>query len=791
MIKQIFLITVRSFLKDKLLSFINISNLAIGFATFILISLFIKEEFNWNKNNKNYDRIYRVQLFMDQSKNVTRNTWSVPAALSRHILPDIPEIEKIALIHDVGDNNKNVVFLSADKKRQFLTKYGYWADQSVFDIFTFIFLKGTPDKALEKPFSIVLSKTLAKQLFPAGNALGGKVLAENKFVLTVTGVYEDFPDNSTWRPNYILPMNTYSLVTKWEDYENNYWVYTFYTYLLLKENARPEAVDNKISGVLKDYRKEHHPYLRPMSQFHINPYLENNFYGAQALLLFIALLILSLSSFNFINLQTANATNRLREIGVKKTVGFSRKTLRMQFIFESVLISMFAGFIAFILAELALPFFNRMAGFVIIPHVFSNPLIDLIAIVIIGMTGFVSALYPSFVISTFNPVTALKLKYILPEKRGFSLKKILVTFQFSITIFMVILSFIIYRQANYMVNKDMGFNSHNILFANIITYKKGSFDELRQKLLKHPEIADACVSDCIPFVLPGGNDLTWEGAKPDDKVFIRYYNVSYDFFATYQIKVIEGRNFSRQLPGDTAFCLINETAAKVFGWDKPLGQHIKVINKEIEVIGVVKDFIASSVFMQIEPHMYLLQHENTNLNNIFSVRFNPGDFADIKRIVANEFGQFFPDDVVEFIPIQSIIQNEEVYKTWKEFRNIIIFFTLLSILISSVGLFGLVMFFSKQKMKEIGIRKVLGFSVGRLYLKLLSEFIGLMLISLIISWPIAWYIYKLLPGAYKYPLGIWEFLLATGIVLAVAVSTISYHIIKSIYTSPAEILKYE
>ena len=268
-------------MKDKILSFINVSNLAIGFATFILISLFINGVFSWNKNNKNFDRIYRVQLFMDQSKNVTHNTWSVPAAISRQILPTIPEIEKIALVHDVGDNNKNAVFLSADKKQQFLIKYGYWADPSIFDIFTFAFLEGTPDRALEKSFSVVLSKTLAKQLFPSGNALGGKVFAENKIALTVTGVYEDIPDNSTWRPAYILPMNTFSLVTNWADYENSYWTYTFYTYLLLKENASPEAVDIKISGVLKDYRKEHHPYLRPMSQFHINPYLENNLYGAQ------------------------------------------------------------------------------------------------------------------------------------------------------------------------------------------------------------------------------------------------------------------------------------------------------------------------------------------------------------------------------------------------------------------------------------------------------------------------------------------------------------------------------
>lgn len=791
MIKLLFTIAVRNFLKDKVLSVINLANLAIGFAAFILISLYIHAEYSWDKHNANYDRIYRLQMFMDQPENVIKHSWSVTPALGRNDIPRLSEVEKVALIHDVGDNNKNGVFLSVDKKNEFFCRFGYYADPEIFDIITFKFLVGLPEEALVKSYSILLSKSLAQKLFPNGHELGATVYGENKVALTLTGVYDDLPENSIWRPTFIIPMNTFALLTDWKNFESDYWGYSFYTYVLLKKGANPESVDRKIYNALGKYRKEHHPYLRHISQLHLNPHFENDYATPKLLFSLITILVLVLSSINFINLQTANSLTRLREIGIKKTIGFAKKSLWLQFIFESLLVAVVAGFLALFMAELALPFFNHLIGYEIAPHVLSFAKLNGIIFLAVLLTGVLSGLYPSYVISKFNPLFAIQQKQHVRLTGGVGMKKVLVAFQFCISIFLLIVSFITYRQTNYMINKDMGFDSQNIITANIITNNRAPFDSLRDKLLLHKEIADACVSDFIPFVLPGGNDLTWEDARPNELIFVRYYYVDYNFLSTFRMQLTEGRNFSRQHKDDRNICLINETAARMFRWDEPLGKHVIEYNRNVKVVGVVKDFIASSTHMLIEPHMYLLMDSSSRLNKIYSIRYTPGQYDKAKQIATAEFRSFYPDDVVEFKHIRESMKDEDAYKAWKTFRNVILLFTILSIIISSVGLYGLVMFFTKQKMKEIGIRKVLGFSLGRLYFKLSSEFIGLIAIAMLAAWPLGWYAHKLLPGAYKYPLSIWEFLLATAIILLVALATISYHIVKSTRANPVEVLKYE
>ncbi len=330
------------------------------------------------------------------------------------------------------------------------------------------------------------------------------------------------------------------------------------------------------------------------------------------------------------------------------------------------------------------------------------------------------------------------------------------------------------------------------LFANIVSNNKGSFEQLRQKLLRHPEIADASLSDYIPYILPGGDEMTWDGAENDEEVFVRKSNVSYDFVTTFDMKIIEGRNFSREYPSDGSKCLINETAARVFRWDKPIGKHIKgKFTKDVEVIGVIKDYVQFSVHNPFEPHMYRLIPDSAGLSGVFAVRFVPGNEKKARELVTEEFENTLPDDAFEFKNIQYLILHENALKVWQVFRKMCIFFAVVSILISSIGLFGLVLFFARRKMKEIGIRKVLGFSTASLYYNLSSGFLKLLFISVVIAWPGAYGVYKYLPGAHKYPIQIWEFLLATGILFVVALITISYQILKAARTRPVEVLKDE
>jgi putative ABC transport system permease protein len=324
-----------------------------------------------------------------------------------------------------------------------------------------------------------------------------------------------------------------------------------------------------------------------------------------------------------------------------------------------------------------------------------------------------------------------------------------------------------------------------------MTSKEGSFEQLKQRLIEHREIKNACISDYIPFILPGGDDLNWEGGKPDEKVFVRYSKISYDFVPTYELKILAGRNFSREYPADRNKCLINETAANVFGWQEPIGKRIKASDKYYEVIGVVKDYTVQSVFNPDEPHLYRLLPDSVLSNCVYSVNFEPGKEKKAMEIVKNELQKFFPDDAFEFRDIQFLIQNENAVKAFKGLQKITSLIAILTIIISSIGIFGLILFMTQRKMKEVGIRKVLGFSYGSLYITLSSWFIRLIFISLLIAWPAAYYVYKVLPGANKYGIQIWEFVLASIIILAVAVATISYQIIRALRVKPVEILKDE
>ena len=790
MIKQFFTLAIRNILKDKIFSFIIFTNLIIGFATFILVTLIINEELSWDKKNENYDRIYRLQLFMDEPASTTQHTWSVTAALSRHDLVNLPEIEKIALLHDVSDNNMEGVFLSPDKKNQFLVRYGYFSDQTIFVILSFKFLEGDIHQALTQPNTIVLSKSLADKLFPSEKAIGKLVYGENKVHFTVTGVYADFPSNSSLNPQYLVPMISFAAISNFKDYESDYWSYAFYTYVLLKPNTNPANVDKQIYGALKNYRKEHHPYLRPLSMLHLNPYFQKDYWVFLTIISATALFILILSSINYINLQTANATTRLREIGIKKSVGFSKKMLLQQFVGESILTSFISGVLGIYLAQLSLPLFNKIIGSVVLTSVFDSWSLLGFILVVTLITGLLSGLYPAYVIASYNPVKALKQKFVQDDVNGFSLKKALIVIQFSISLFLLIVSFIVYKQTNYMLTMNMGYNHNNLMYANITTYKVGSFEPVRDRLLKHPEIEDACYSNYIPYILPGGDDLNWEGSKSDDKVFVRISKVSYDYVTTFKMQMACGRNFSRDY-ADKNSCLINETATRIFNWKDPIGKRMKVFGKDYTVVGVMKDYYPYSPHNAIEPHLFRLMADSVGLTGLYTVRFAPGKEQQAMQIVKDEFERSYPEDVAQFRDYEHLINIDLGNKGWESFRNITIFLAVLSIIISSIGLFGLVMFYAKRKLKEIGLRKVFGFSLGSLYFTMTSGFITYILLSVLLAWPAGYWVYKNLPGATRYPLQIWEFLLATAITLLVAILTISFQVMKASLVDPAQILKDE
>ncbi len=786
-----FTLFFRRRINNKLLSGISMLNLTAGFVAFILITLFLQFHLNFDRHNAHYNRIYRLQIFSEVQYSSNPHSSSVTAALGRHELTELPEVEKIAVIHSAGNDNIDGYFLATDLSSPVLLKQGYYADPAIFDIFTFHFTEGSAGEALAGPHSIVLSRTNALKFFPEGEATGNVLYLENKIPLTVQGVFEDLPGNSDWRPEFLLPMDDYEEFTGHVGFEDNYMMYSFNTYLLLRENADFEAVNTKIHEALKDYREYHHPYLRPLSKVHLNPDFKPDMRIAMGLFYFIALLILILTSINYVNLQTADATSRMREIGIKKSVGYSQRELWRQFVGESVTESLMGALLALGIAHYAMPVYQQVLGEDMGLNVFHNPQLIVFILVVAAFTGLLSSLYPAFVISRYNPVKALKQRYLTIERNGLSLKKVLVTSQFTISLFLVIVSFIVFRQAGYMINKEMGFDKNNLLTANIKTYRVGSFEPVRERLLSHPEIVDACFSDYIPFILAGGDDMTWEGGLPDEKTFVRIYNISHDFFDTYGIRIREGRTFDRDHADDWSKCLVNETAARIFGWEHPVGMKLRSFGRDREVIGVVEDYVIQSVHNPIEPVCFRLMKDSVSLTGMYSVRYAPGEKEEAERIARSVFEEFYPGDAFYFEDFRNHILSENATRIWGIFKSICFMFAGFSILISSVGLFGLVLFFCRKKMKEIGIRKVVGFSILRLYLNLAGEFLSLIIIGIVFSWAGSWFVYHKLPGAEKYGLQITEFAAGTAIILLVAIATISYNILVAAKTNTSAILKYE
>jgi len=782
---------IRRRMNNKLMAGISALNLIAGITAFLLISLFLQYHLNYDKHNRLYDRIYRLQIFSDVQYSSNPHSASVPAALGRHELTELPEVKKIAVIHSAGDDNIDGYYFSADPSSPVMIKSGSFSDSTIFDIFTFNFIEGSARDALTSPHTLVLSRASAEKFFPEGEAYGKVLYLENKIPLTVTGVYEDLPGNSEWRPEFLLPMQDYAEYTGYSNRDDNYWWYSFNTYVLLKKNADFKQVNEKIHDALKNYREYHYPYLRPLSKVHINAYFQPDMMIALGLFSFIALLILVLTSINFVNLQTADATSRMREIGIKKSVGYTYRELWWQFVGEAIAESLFCAMLALLVVHFGMPLYNRILGLDLGPGIFHNLQLIGVVMLVAVVTGFFSSLYPAFIISRYNPVKALKQRFLTLENNRISIKKVLVTSQFAISLFLVIVSFIFFKQADFMINKEMGFDKDDLITANIKTYRTGSFDPVRQRLLTFPEIKNACFTDYIPFILPGGDDMSWEGGLPDEKTFVRVYNVSYEYFDTYRIRITRGRDFSREYPSDREKCLVNETAVRVFGWKDPVGMRIKAPGKDWEVIGVVEDYVAQSVHNPIEPQTFRLMGDSVSLTGMYSIRYAPGKKQEAEAISRSVFEESYPGDAFNFEPFINHITSENATRIWGVFRNVSFMFASFSILISSVGLFGLVLYYCRRKMKEIGIRKVVGFSLFRLYMKLAGEFLGLIVLGIIISWAGAWIMYNKLPGAEKYGLQLPEFLIGTVIVVIVSVATISYNILVAARTSTASILKYE
>ena len=796
MIRSYLKIALRTLLKNKGFTFINILGLALGLATCLLIIFFVVDELSYDRYNTKYDRIYRVNT--DLKYNGTTTLYAITALpVAAAMVKEFPEVEQSARIAQAV----NIRFKKGD---EIVREDGatFYCDPGIFDIFTLQMIQGDPKTALTEPNSIVITESIAKKYFNRTNVIGQTLfLVTDSSTHKITGVIHDMPSQSHFRANFFLALGP-TRNDNWNSFSCN-------TYILLKPGADHKQLEAKFDALLKrhlnnpaelDYKKFSSTgnYIRlnlaPLKDIHLKSNRQSELSAngnIQYIYIFsaVAIFILLLACINFMNLSTARSANRAREVGVRKVLGSSRQHLVFQFLSESLIITFAAAFVAVLAAWSLLPLFNHFSNkeLTITLQTLSWLLPALLTIVIV--VGVLAGSYPAFFLSAFQPIDVLKGKLSAGFKGG-ALRNILVVFQFSISIFLIIGTLVIYNQLNYIQNKDLGFNRNQIL----IVKNAGILDDpkiLKQEIKQLPGVVNASLTNNLPtenygYLNPVSNDQ-------QQGLLTQFWNVDEDYLNTMSMKLKKGRGFSSQFMTDSSAMVINETAAKMFGYSgDPLNKtlyagHGKNI-KKYHIIGVVKDFNFSSLRDNISPLVMIMTSDwRARLSIKIRTDHLPALLAQIgakwKTLTHNEhFAYSFMD--ADF---------DAMYRTEQRMGNLFIAFTTLAVIIACLGLFSLAAYAAEQRHKEIGIRKVLGAGVSTLVAMLSKDFIKLVFISIVIATPLAWLVMnKWLQGyAYRQNIQWWVFVVTALVTVVIAFATISFQSVKAAMANPVESLKNE
>jgi len=803
MFRHFFQIAWRQLMKRKFYSGINITGLAIGMACCLVITLYVRNELSYDRYHVKGDRIYRVtQTFRNfqEGQTVTPpsptdfQVWGC-APVGPALQADFPQIEKM-----VRFMSPTSLLLQREDKR-FQQDNLLFMDSTAFDVFSWKMLQGDPHTALVKLNSIVLTRSVARKFFGDANPVGQVLRADNDFNLEVTGVMEDVPANSQFTFNGLISMST---MRKFRPDIFDQWGYVdFYTYLLLKENSSVESLRSQASAFLKrnipgykgyaiSFEKMEGAYLHSVAARQPGPTgsLLNVYLFAC-----IAVFILVIACINFMNLSTARSLERAKEVGVRKVLGVKPVSLMRQFLFESVLVSLFAAVIAVVLAQMGLPLIGQLAGKDLSQVRLLTPL-WLVGIGVFGVAvGLLAGIYPAWFLSGFNPLTVLKGKFN-PSRNGLSLRKALVVFQFTLSIALIAGTAIVYTQLKYLDRHELGFQKDQMVILNFEGDQKveEQINVVKKAIADQPGVVSVASSRAVPGeFLP--NAYTQLEA-PDGSMVANgplIYEIDFDFIPTYHIPIVAGRNYSRAFTTDSAESMvINEAAARMFGYTHPadaVGKKFDQWGRKGVVIGVVRDFNFRSLHQAVEP--LTLRYGYTNVLNRISVAIKgdnvPGTIAALKKTW---------DRIAPQRPFLYHFLDESFgaqYEADRHFGQLFSLFSLLAIGIACLGLFGLSTFMAQQRIKEIGIRKVLGSSVTGIVLLLSRDFLKLIFLAALVAIPLCWWaMNSWLQGfAYRIMLGPVVFLEAALIALAVAVLTIAWQAVKAARANPIRSLRSE
>ncbi len=789
MLKSFFKTTIRTLLRNKTYSFLNIVGLAIGIACTGLIFLWVEDELSYDSVNLKKDRIYMAMNNWPFAEHYSTFE-STPGLMAPAIKSDIPGIVNTARI---TESPSTLLFKVGDK---LMYSTGNYADSSLFSIFTMPFVEGSPTDAFKQPNSIVLTEKTVKKFFGNEKSVVGKIVrADNKTDLVVTGVIKDLTENNTLRFEWLSPFEVYM--------KNNQWLYNWgsngiLTFAEVDGKTSIASINKQLYGLIKKHVSNSiaTTFLFSMNDWRLRWDFENGKQTGGGRILFvhlftiIAWIILLLACINFMNLATARSEKRAREVGVRKVLGSGKKRLIMQFICEALFMSLLAVLVSILIMLLALPGFNDLTQKNLSVNL-GNPVHIMALLVITIVCGLVAGSYPSLYLSSFNPVSVLKGLKLKAGSAGF-IRKGLVVMQFTVSIVLIISTVIIYQQIQHVKTRQLGYAKDNIVQMDLQGDMGKNFNAIKQDLLNTGVVANAALSDHA--IVWGGNNsdnFSWRGKDPNAKIIISQRGISPELLSTHGIEIIQGRDFNADPNTDSSSIIITEALAKMMNMPNVVGQTIRQDSSSYKIVGVVKDLVYGNMYGHSDPVIFFCNPHYEYASMMF-VRLK--QHSDPEQAI-NKIETVIKKDNPAY-PFQYRFVDDafnDLFLTESVVSKLSRVFATLAIIISCLGLFGLSAYTAERRTKEIGIRKVLGASVTGLASLLSVEFLKLVLVSTLMAFPIAWYAMHTWLQNYPYRVTIqwWVFAAAGTAAVIITIVTISFQAVKAALMNPVKAIKAE
>jgi putative ABC transport system permease protein len=809
MIRNYLRSAMRNITRHKFISFINIFGLTVGLACCMLILVYIINELSYDKFNNNASDIYRVTRSFNTADGIDNLHLGAVAPpfgpLLKNEFSDIKEVTRILPNRGVTIRYKNKLINEKD---------AYFADENFFDFFSVKTVAGDPKSALKEPYSVMMTQEMAHKYFGNEDPMNKEFRLDNQYNFKVTGIYEPFPENAQLHPKMLLSFNTLrdSVVYGQKGLETNWGNNSFFTYLLFPKGYNVDRVASQFPAFMDKYvhfpgqaanfreskfSKLHFQKLLDIHLYsHLDDELEQNG-DIKRVYIFsaIALFILLIACINYMNLSTARSTLRAKEIGIRKVIGAQQKEIITQFLSESVLIAVFSLVLALAITWLIMPLINKFSGLQLSFNSLLQPQIIISIILLPFVIGIVSGIYPAIFMSSFKPVKVLK-GMLKVGSSNISFRKVLVVLQFSISIILIIATTIVFQQLRYMQKKSLGFNKDHIVSIGNY-FNPSQFEVFKNEVMKEGVIKDIGRSSRIPsgrLLDDQGISAMQGGTLQAVKADVKYINADYGFIPTYGMKMAAGRNFSKEFGTDTNNYVINVSASKVLGWKTPenaIGKEISYGGVNGKVIGVVNDFHFESLHQNIIPLlMRMPSFANSNYSKL-SIKIDGAHVQSAINTLEQTWKKYRPEAPFEYTFLDDKFQK--LYNSEQQQGTLFTIFSFIAIFIACLGLFGLSAFTITQRVKEIGVRKVLGASIPQIVTELSKDFLKLVLIASVIALPIAWYTMSkwLLDFAFRISIQWWVFVMAGIIAVVIAFVTISFQSIKAATANPVKSLRSE